>query len=211
MTKKKVTIHDLAKELNLAASTVSRALNNSTRISESTRKTVKKAAKELSYQPHRIAAALRNGKTNVIGVIIPSADRNFFGSIVRGIEEIAMKANYQVMICQTYEDPEKEAAAVQVLLNSRVDGIIATLSKGTVDFRHFLEAKAKGIPVVMFDRSNDRLELSSVVIDDFLGGYKAAEHLIKQGCRRIAHFTSFQRISIYSERLRGYRAALEGH
>jgi LacI family transcriptional regulator len=209
MRKKKVTIHDLARELNIAASTVSRALNNSVRISEVTRKAVTKAAKDLGYQPHRIAAALRNGKSNIIGVIIPTADRNFFGAIVRGIEEIAMKANYQVMICQTYEDPIKEAAAVEVLLNSEVDGILATLSKRTLNFNHFYKAKSKAIPVILFDRSNDDLELSSVVIDDFLGGYKATEHLIQQGCHRIAHFTNFQKINIYKERLRGYRSALE--
>ena len=98
MEKKKATIHDIAKKLHIAASTVSRALNDNPRISEKTKKAVNKAAKAFSYQPHHIAAALRNGKSNVIGVIIPTADRSFFGSIVRGIEEVAIKANYQVMI-----------------------------------------------------------------------------------------------------------------
>ncbi|NOT76867.1 MAG: LacI family DNA-binding transcriptional regulator [Cyclobacteriaceae bacterium] len=206
---KKATIHDIARELQIAASTVSRALNDSPRISEQTKRAVNKAAKAFSYQPHHIAAALRNGKSNIIGVIIPSADRNFFGSIVRGIEEVAIKARYQVMICQTHEDPRLEAAAVEALLNSRVDGIIASHSKKTENFDHFLKAKSKNIPVILFDRSNDELEISHVVIDDYLGAYKAVEHLIQQGCNRIAHLTSYQKINIYKERLRGYKAALE--
>ena len=209
MTKKKATIHDIAKELNITASTVSRALNDHPRISQDTKKAVTKIARELRYQPHNIAAALRSGKSNIIGVIIPMADRNFFGSIVRGIEEIANNASYQVMICQTYEDPAKEAAAVQALLNSRVDGIIASLSKKTVNFDHYHKVINQGIPLVLFDRSSDQLEISHVVIDDYQGAYKAVTHLIQQGCKRIAHFTNIQKINIYNDRLRGYRAALE--
>ena len=206
---KRTTVHDIAKELNITASTVSRALNDHPRISEGTKKAVVEMAKRLSYQPHRIAAALRNGKSNVIGVIVPVADRNFFASIVRGIEEMANTADYQVMICQTYEDPRKEAAAINALLNSRVDGIIASLSKKTSDFNHFAKVKAKGIPLILFDRSNDQLGVSHVVIDDYLAAYKAVEHLALQGCKRIAHFTNVEKINIYRERLRGYKAALE--
>ena len=206
---KRTTVHDIARELSVTASTVSRALNDHPRISESTKKAVIEMAKKLSYQPHRIAAALRNGKSNVIGVIIPVADRNFWASIVRGIEEMANSAEYQVMICQTYEDPLKEAAAINTLLSSRVDGIIASLSKRTSDFNHFIKVKTKGIPLILFDRSNDQLGVSHVVIDDFFAAHKAVEHLIHQGCKRIAHFTNIEKINIYRERYRGYRAALE--
>jgi LacI family transcriptional regulator len=206
---KKARIIDIARELDLAASTVSRALNNHPRISKKTKNAVTVAAKAFNYQPHRLAAALRNGKSNVIGVIIPTIDRNFFGSIVRGIEEELRKEGYQIMICQTYEDPSLEAAAVEVFLNLRVDGIIATLSKRTTDFEHFLKAKSKGIPVVLFDRSNDELDVSHVIVDDFKGAFRAVDHLVRQGCRRIAHFTNIQKINIYKERLRGYRDALE--
>jgi LacI family transcriptional regulator len=211
MKKERTTVHDIAKELNVTASTVSRALNNHPRISERTKRAVVNMAKKLSYQPHRIAAALRNGRTHIIGVIVPIADRNFFASIVRGIEEIANVANYQVMICQTYEDPEKEAAAIDALLNSRVDGIIASLSKRTENFEHYVKVKEKGIPLIMFDRSNDQLGVSHVVIDDYMAAYRAVEHLLLQGCRRIAHFTNIQKINIYKDRLRGYQAALEDH
>jgi LacI family transcriptional regulator len=106
---------------------------------------------------------------------------------------------------------EKEIATVEALLNARVDGIIASHGKETVNFDHFRKVKERGIPLILFDRSNDELEVSHVVIDDYLGGYKATEHLIQQGCRRIAHFTNTRKISIYKERLRGYREALQNN
>jgi LacI family transcriptional regulator len=208
MKKERATIHDIAKKLNITASTVSRALNDHPRISEATKKTVQKTAEKIGYQPNNIAAALRNGKTNILGIIVPTADRSFFSSVVRGIEEIANKARYNVMICQTDDIYEKEVGSVQALLNARVDGVIASFAKGTQDFSHFSKLKDRGIPLIFFDRSNDELEVSQVVIDDFLGGYKATEHLIQQGCTRIAHFTNTRKISIYKDRLRGYREAL---
>lgn len=206
---KEARIVDIALKLGLATSTVSRALNNHPRISKKTKQAVKLEAKAFNYQPHRLAAALRHGKSNVIGVIVPTIDRNFFGSIVRAIEEGLRKEGYQIMICQTYDDPALEAAAIDVLLNLRVDGILATLSKRTTDFDHFRKAKHKGIPIVLFDRASDELDLSHVIIDDFVGAFRAVDHLIHQGCKRIAHFTNFQKINIYKERLRGYREALE--
>lgn len=211
MKKEKSTIHDIARKLNVTASTVSRALNDHPRISAETKKAVLKAAQKLNYQPNHIAAALRNGKSNIIGIIVPTADRSFFSSVVRGIEEIANRGRYQVMISQTYDIYEKEVATVEALLSARVDGIIASHGKGTENFDHFKKVKDKGIPLILFDRSNDDLEVSQVVIDDYLGAFQATEHLIKQGYTRIAHFTSTKKISIYRERLRGYREALDKH
>lgn len=208
MKKEKATIHDIARKLNITASTVSRALKDHPRISAETKKAVQKTAQKLNYQPNHIAAALRNGKSKIIGIIVPTADRSFFSSVVRGIEEIANGSQYNVMICQTYDNYEKEVATVEALLNARVDGVIASHGKETQNFDHFLKVKERGIPLILFDRSNDELEVSSVVIDDFLGAYKATEHLIQQGCRRIAHFTNTRKISIFKERLRGYREAL---
>ena len=207
----KTTIHDIARKLNVTASTVSRALKDHPRISQETKKAVLKVARKLNYQPNHIAAALRNGKSNIIGIIVPTADRSFFSSVIRGIEEIANQSRYNVMICQTYDSYEKEVQTVEALLNARVDGILASHGKETVNFDHFQKVKRKGIPLVMFDRSSDECEASNVVIDDYLGGYKATEHLIHQGCIRIAHFTSPRKISIFKERLRGYREALENH
>ncbi len=208
MRTEKTTIHDIARKLNITASTVSRALNDHPRISAETKKAVLKAAQKLNYQPNHIAAALRNGKSNIIGIIVPTADRTFFSSVVRGIEEIANGARYNVMICQTYDSYEKEVATIDALLNARVDGIIASHGKETLDFSHFIKVKERGIPLIFFDRSNDELEVSQVVIDDYLGAYRATEHLVQQGCKRIAHFTNTLKISIYKERLRGYTDAI---
>jgi LacI family transcriptional regulator len=208
MKKGKTTIHDIAKKLNITASTVSRALNNHPRISVATKKAVLKAAEILNYQPNQLAASLRSGKSNIIGIIVPSIDRSFFSSVVHGIEEVANASRYNVMICQSHDNYEKEVATVNALLNAQVDGIIVSFAKDTKNFDHFLKAKEKGVPVIMFDRTNDELEMSQVVLNDFLGAYKATEHLIQQGCTRISHLTNVRKINIYKERLRGYKEAL---
>lgn len=209
--KTKTTIHDIASKLNITASTVSRALNNNPRISEETKKAVVKAAKQLNYQPNNIAAALRNGKSFIIGMVVPTIDRSFFASIVRGVEEVANKLNYKVIICQSYDNYDTEVQTIDALLSARVDGIIASHGKNTEDFSHFRRAQEKGIPLVLFDRTTDELEVSQVMIDDHLGAYKAVEHLIQQGCKRIAHFTSPKKVSIFRERLRGYVEALKNN
>jgi len=209
--REKTTIHDIARKLNITASTVSRALKDHPRISTETKKAVLRVAEKLNYQPNHIAAALRNGRSNIIGIIVPSVDRSFFSSVVRGIEEIANKAKYNVMVCQHYDSYEKEVQNINALLNAQVDGIIVSFSKETDDFSHFMKVKEKGIPLIMFDRGNSDLEVSHVVVDDYFGSYKAVEHLIQQGFKRIAHFTNFKKISIYKDRLRGYREALEAY
>lgn len=206
--KANVTIHDIAEKLNITASTVSRALNNNPRISIGTKKAVLKMAKELNYQPHNIAAALRNGRSGFLGIIVPTADRTFFGSIIRGVEEIANKLNYKVIICQSYDDYKTEVETIDALFSARVDGIIASLGKNTEDFSHFDKAVQKNIPLLLFDRTTEKLEVSQVAVNDHLGAYQVVEHLIQQGCKRIAHFTSPKKISIFQERLRGYKDAL---
>lgn len=208
-SKPKVTIHHIAEKLNITASTVSRALNNNPRISDITRKAVLKTARQLNYQPNNIAAALRNGKSYIIGIIVPTADRTFFASVVRGIEEVANKLNYKVIICQSYDNYEKEIQTIDALLSARVDGIIASIGKNTEVFDHYKRVQKEGIPLVLFDRTTDLLEVSQVMIDDYLGSYQVVEHLIQQGCRRIAHFTSPKKVSIFKERLRGYTDALK--
>ncbi|WP_373397068.1 LacI family DNA-binding transcriptional regulator [Algoriphagus halophilus] len=170
-----------------------------------------KVAKQLNYQPNHIASALRSGKSRLIGVIVPTANRNFFSSVIRGIEEIANNLDYKIVISQSYDEFEKEAQTVETLLNARVDGVIASIGKTTENFEHFEKIIQKGIPLVLFDRVSNDLEVSQVVIDDFLGAYQTVEHLIKNGARRIVHFTSSQRINIYKERKRGYEEALMDH
>ncbi|GGZ15675.1 LacI family transcriptional regulator [Echinicola pacifica] len=209
--RKKATIHDIASKLGITASTVSRALNNHPRISDATKKLVTKAAKDINYQPNNIAAALRNGKSRLIGIIVPTVNRNFFSSVVRGIEEIANQLNYKVIISQSYENFEQEVQIVDTLLSARVDGIIMSISKNTENFEHLDRVKEKNIPLVLFDRITDSVEVNQVVIDDYMGAYKTVEHLIANGYKRIAHFTNPRKINIYSERMRGYIDALKAH
>ena len=207
--KYKVTISDIAKDLNLNPATVSRALSNHPGISGKTKTAVQNAASRLKYKKNTIAASLQSGKTNVIGVIIPSAEINFFGSVVHGIESIANLHGYNVLIYQSNENMEHEAKGIETFLSARVDGILASIAKETTDFSHFKEVKAKGIPLVLFDRNNDKLKIPSVVIDDFKGAFLATEHLIKQGYKRIAHISGSQHINIWNNRINGYKAALK--
>jgi LacI family transcriptional regulator len=211
MSIKKATVHDIALKLGITASTVSRALNDHPRISAATKKLVLKTAKEVNYQPNHIAAALRMGKSRLVGVIVPTANRNFFSSVVRGIDEIADSLGYRVILCQSYENYEKEVQTINALLSARVDGIIVSIAKNTEKFDHFQGVIDKGIPLVLFDRITDQIEVNQVVLDDYWASYKAVEHLIGQGYRHIAHFTSPRKINIYKERLRGYVDALTAH
>ncbi|RNI28803.1 LacI family DNA-binding transcriptional regulator [Rufibacter latericius] len=207
----RTTIHDIAKELNTTAATVSRALNDHPSISSATKESVRRAAQKLNYQQNRAASSLRSGKTFVIGVIIPSAEISFFGSVIHGIEKVAKSRGYNVLLFQTNESYEDEAQGIRTLLQSNVDGIIASISKETTRYDHFLEVKKRKIPLILFDRAIDELDVPAVVIDDYKGAYLATEHLIQQGFQRIAHISGPQHIQIFHERLRGYVDALKAH
>ncbi len=207
----KVTLMDIARKLNITAATVSRALNNHPAIKEATKKLVRAAAKELQYQPNKIASSLRSGKSNIIGVIIPSAEINFFGSVIHGIEKIANENNYNVLIYQTNELYEYEKRGVQTFLQSQVDGVLASISKDTLNLDHYSEIKNRGVPLILFDRAIDSLGVPSVVVDDFAGAFAATKHLIDQGCRRIAHIGGQQHVTIFNQRLMGYINALNFH
>jgi LacI family transcriptional regulator len=208
---KKVTITHIARELKITPATVSRALNNHPKISSETKKLVQSVAGKLNYRVNRVAASLRSGKTHVIGVIIPSADISFFGSVVHGIESIANNNGYNVLIYQSNESPNFEKKAIDTFLGASVDGIIASIAKETTDFDHYIEVKNKNIPLVLFDRANDSIGVPSVVIDDYNGAMLATEHLIQQGYQRIAHIAGQQHIKIFSDRLLGYKSALRKH
>lgn len=211
MTHYKTTIADIARALNTTPATVSRALNDHPGISEGTKRNVRLTAQKLNYNHNRIASSLRSGKSHVIGVIIPSAEINFFGSVVHGIENIANSQGYNVLIYQSNEQWEHEVRGIEAFLSARVDGIIASIAKETVDYSHFTETAKRGIPLVFFDRAHDGLGIPSVVIDDFRGGWLATDHLVRQGYRRIAHIAGQQHIKIFRDRLRGYQAALKDH
>jgi LacI family transcriptional regulator len=204
----KTTIQDIARKLNVTASTVSRALNDHPAISEATKKAVNRTALRLDYQHNRIASSLRLGKSRILGVMIPSAEINFFGSVVHGIEKVASAMDYSVLMFQSNELVEFEKKGVQTFLRSRVDGVLASLSKETKSTEHYLQIKKRGIPLILFDRANDELGVPSVVINDYQGAYNATKHLVEQGCIRIAHIGGQQHVAIFKQRLRGYIDAL---
>lgn len=204
-----ITLADIAKKLNTTSATVSRALNNHPGISIKTKKRVLQAAEKLQYRRNTVASALRSGQTGIIGVIIPSAEINFFGSVVHGIEAMANQNGYNVLIYQSNESWEHEQKGIETFLNARVDGILVSMAKEKNDYTHFLNAKRAKMPIVFFDRANDELEIDSVLIDDHKGGYIATMHLIEQGYTRIAHITGPQHLKIFKARLEGYKAALK--
>jgi LacI family transcriptional regulator len=204
----RTTIKHIAEELNLTPATISRALNGHSRISEKTKKLVNKTATRLNYRHNKIASSLRTGKTFTIGVIIPSARINFFGSVVHGIETLANEHKYHTLIYQSEESPDLEIKAIEAFQSARVDGILASLAKGATDFSHYTDLKKRHVPLVLFDRSNDSLNIPSVVIDDYRGGYCATAHLIEQGYKRIAHLAGPQQFQTFQSRLKGYKDAL---
>lgn len=211
MTPKKTTIHEIAKELNTTASTVSRALNNNPRISDDTKKKVLDMAEKMGYEPNTMAASLRMGRSKLIGIIVPFADRIFFSSVIRGIEEEVKKSGYNVIICQSYEKVENEIDDVNALLSAQVAGIIISLSRETDSIEHLNKVIKKHKTLVLFDRTSELVNASSVVIDDYHGAYVAVSHLINNGYSKIAFFSGNKKVSIFKERFRGYLAALSDH
>jgi len=211
MKKQNLTIHDIAKELNTTASTVSRALQDHPRIGKKTKERIQQFAKENNYQPNSYASGLRKGKGNTLGVIVPQINRNFFSTVIRGLEDVASAAGYNVLICQSHNSEEKEKAIVETLINGTAEGIIVSLAANTFDMKHFDLVKERGIPLVFFDRTPNHYQVDTVVVDDFLGSYRAVQHLIDQGCTSIAHIGGAQHIGIYRRRFEGYRAALDAN
>ncbi len=209
--RKDVTIYDIAKELNLSASTVSRALKDHYSIGQKTKKAVKKLAEEKGYRPNIIASSLRSKKTNTIGVIMPLINRPFISSLISGIEIGAKEAGYHVLISQSHDDYETEVANALTLYSSRVGGLIVSLAMGTKNYDHFRQFIRHNIPVVFVDRVTRELNSDLVVIDNIAAGFEATKHLIDQGCKRIAHIAGQQQRNVYRDRLTGYKEALEQH
>lgn len=203
-----ITIHDIAKALNISASTVSRALNDNSRISEKTKKAVKKMAEKLSYQPNAIASNLRTNCTKTIGVIIPRINRHFFSSAITGIEDLARKQGYSVIICQSNDQQIRETDCINTLFASRVDGVIASVAINSDNQDNYKIFTSRNIPLVFFDRISDELDTNMVLVDDFKGGFIATQHLLSKGCNKIAHLGGPLHLNIYINRLQGYLKAL---
>jgi len=209
--KKNISIYDIAKSLNVSASTVSRALQDHPRISAEVRKTVQEKAKEMNYKPNRMAVNLKLGKSNTIGVVVPNINRNFFSSVIDGIEEEAYREGYDVLICQSQELYEKEKKIINSLAQGRVDGVIASIASGTHDYRHFNDLEEDEIPLVLFDRVADEVHAGKVTIDDYQGAYMVVEHLLQQGRKRIFHCASHQHVKVWKRRCEGYLGAMRAH
>ncbi len=208
MKNEQITIKDIAKALNISTSTVSRALRDHPDISDETKKAVTALAKEMQYHPNTVAASLRNMRTETIGVIVPEIIHTFFSSVIAGVEEIAYKEGYKVIICQSNESYQKEIINLQTLVSARVDGILASISNQTTVYDHFELALQRKIPLVFFDRVCETLQTSKVVVDDFESAVIATQYLIDTGCRRIAHIAGTQNLAICRKRKEGYLSAL---
>ncbi|WP_340199770.1 LacI family DNA-binding transcriptional regulator [Ascidiimonas sp. W6] len=210
--KKKITLKQIARELDVSVSTVSKALRDSKEISQDTRQKIKAFAKLYNYKPNNIAISLKNKKTKNIGVIIPEIVHHFFTMVITGIERVANGLGYNVIVCLSNESFDKEVINMEMLANGSIDGFIMALSKETQknkDFHHLREVVNQGMPLVMFDRIADEIYCDKVVIDDAEGAYKAVNHLIKTGCKRIALFTTVDYVSVGKLRTLGYKNALE--
>jgi DNA-binding LacI/PurR family transcriptional regulator len=207
---KPATIKDIARSLGISISTVSRAMRDFPDVNPDTKQAVLDMAKQLDYQPNQVALSLVTRHTHSIGVIVPNLDY-FFATAVRGIDEIALEAGYTVLTCQSNESYGREITNTQRLLNSQVDGLIVSLSSATNNVDHMRRLLARDVPLVLFDRVAADLDATKVVLDNFDGAMQAINHLVEQGCRRIAYLAGPPSFSISNQRKEGYLAALRQH
>ena len=209
--KKDITIYDIAQKLSLSTATISRGLQDNPSISKKTRKKIQEVAKELGYRHNTFASSLRKQKTNTIGVIVHELNSNFITSVLYGIEKITAEAGYDLLIAHSSESFKKEAANALNLFHKRVDGLIASLAFDTKGLDHFKVYEEKGIPVIFFDRVEEKLASTKVIIDNYQSGYDATNHLIVQGCKRIVLVTASLMRNVYAQRHKGYTDALAKH
>jgi LacI family transcriptional regulator len=206
-----VNIKQLAQQLNLSISTVSRALNDGYDISPQTKKKVLELAKKLNYQPNPFASSLRKHKSKTIAIVVPEIANNFFTLAINGIQSVAREKGYHVLIYVTNESDEVESQALSHFQNGRVDGVLISVSSKTINDDALLNIQKQGLPLVFFDRVRDEFDTSKVTTDDFDSGFKATEHLIQQGCKRIAYLLISKNLSIGINRMQGYLEALNKH
>ena len=207
-SEKEVTIYDLARRLNVSIATVSRGLKDDPVVSKKTKKKIFQLAEEMGYRSNHFASNLRKQHTNTIGIIVHELNSNFITSVLAGVEKVTAEAGYDLIITHSSESSAKEAANAKNLFHKRVDGLIASLSFDTKDMRHFSPFFDKGVPVIFFDRVEQDGDNTVVIIDNYKCGYQATQHLIDQGCKKIAHVTASLNRNVYSQRYRGYRDAL---
>ncbi len=203
-----VNLKELAAELKLSPSTVSRALNDSYEISEATKKKVISMAEKLNYQPNPFARSLRENKSKTIAVVIPERINSYFAKVVDGIEEITQAHGYHLLVYCTQEDVDREKKIVNLLMNGRADAIVISVSSQTSDISHLSLLHERGFPLVFFDRICSDIPTTKFITNDYEGGFEGTKHLIQQGCRKIAFLMLSKELSITKERQRGYLEAL---
>jgi LacI family transcriptional regulator len=211
--KSKATLKQIAKELGVSVSTVSKALNDSPEISETTKNKIREYAKLKNYKPNMIGLNLKNRSTRTIGVIIPNILNQFFAKVFTGIEKVADEKGYKVITCISNESLEKEINALEMLSNGTIDGFILSISEEAQkleQYGHFKSILNEGIPIVMFDRIADEVNCDKVVVDDFDSATDATNHLIATGCKKIALFSSIDNLSVGKLRAKGFYKAIEG-
>ena len=210
--KVKATLKQIAKELNVSVSTVSKALNDSPEISEPTKNRVQEYAKLKNYKPNVIGLSLKNRRTKTIGVIIPNILNSFFAKVFSGIEKVADEKGYKVITCISNESLEKEINALEMLSNGTIDGFILSVaeeSQKLQEYNHFKNIINEGTPIVMFDRIAEEVNCDKVIVDDFESAVNATEHLIKSGCKKIALLSAIDNLSVGKLRAKGFYKAIE--
>lgn len=210
--KPKLTLKQIARELDVSVSTVSKALRDSMEISEETRKKIQAFAKLYNYKPNNIALSLKNRKTKTIGIVLPEIVHDFFATVISGVEQVANEKGYNVIICLSNNSFDREVMNMEMLANGSTDGFILSVAKETQqkqDYHHLVEVINQGMPLVLFDRVVDEISCDKVIIDDKAGAKKAVQHLIDTGCKRIGIITTVDYISVGNLRTQGYREALQ--
>ena len=202
---------DIAQELGVSVATVSRALQNSPRISEERRRVIQDYAREHNFYPNVMGEALRHSRvmpSKVIGVIVPEFTHYYFSSILTGIEEAAMARGYYIMVALSSEQYEREARICEMFLRQKVCGVIVSQAKDTKSYEHFQRLIDAGIPIVFYDRICTGVNASRVVVDDYMGAFNAVTYLMDTGCRRIAFYGAPMQMEISKNRFNGYKDAL---
>lgn len=208
MRNKEITIYDIAKELKLSASTVSRALNDNKVINKNTRKRVSEYAESIGYQTNTFASNLHKQTTKTIGVIVPTLDSKFVSSFLAGAEKVAGEKGFSLLISQSLEDFNKEKFIAKSMFKKRVDGLLISLAKSSSETSPFKPFYDRGTPVLFFDRTPSDSQLSTYTIDNYEAAYSASSHLISQGCKRMLHITLNSNLAVYNKRELGFKQAI---
>ncbi|WP_018479475.1 LacI family DNA-binding transcriptional regulator [Pontibacter roseus] len=208
---KEITIYDIARELSISPTTVSRGLNNHPAVNKNTKQKIFDAAAQMGYRSNAFASRLRKQRTNTLGVIVPRLDSNFQSLVMAGMEKVANEAGYNLIISQSLETAQKEIANARTMFENRVDGLLVSLAYDTENIDHFEPFFSKGIPLLFYDRVPENKQCTSIVINNIQAAHTATTHLVEQGCQRIVHISGNLRINVYKDRLKGYKYALMDH